>query len=96
MGTTIDEREGLTARQRAVLELLIAGAKRGCQPSYREIGAAMGINGTNGVAVHINALCRKGYVARNYGMNRALTIIDAPEPPPGMPIYDLNTIPWKR
>lgn len=57
--------EDLSPRQRAVLEYLAAVIqKRGVPPTFREIGAAMGIGSTNGVSEHIRALERKGYIER--------------------------------
>lgn len=43
----------------------------GIQPSYREIGDAMGIRSTNGVSDHIKALIRKGYLERLGGNGKA-------------------------
>ncbi len=57
--------EDLSPRQKEVLEYL-AGiiSKRGVPPTFREIGAAMGINSTNGVSEHIRNLEKKGYIER--------------------------------
>lgn len=57
--------EDLSPRQRELLEFMIATVEqRGVVPSYREIGAALGIGSTNAVSDHIKALIRKGYVQR--------------------------------
>jgi SOS-response transcriptional repressor LexA len=50
---------GLTKRQAEVLALIEGGS-----PTYREIGAALGLASTNGVNDHIAALVKKGRVAR--------------------------------
>jgi len=69
--------EDLSPRQRQILEF-IAAAKdtTGVVPSYREIGAALGIGSTNGVSDHLKALEKKGYLERggNPGSPRALRV----------------------
>lgn len=55
----------ITARQQEllnVIEKLMAEHKR--PPSVREIAAAMDIKSPNGVMVHLRALVKKGYVAK--------------------------------
>lgn len=53
----------LSPRQRDVLDFIIRTLDRlGTPPTYREIGDALGIASTNGVADHIKALARKGYL----------------------------------
>ena len=55
--------QGLSDRQRSILEFIHQRLmKDGVQPSYREIGDAMGIRSTNGVSDHIKALIRKGFL----------------------------------
>ena len=55
----------LSPRQKEILDFLCgAHDQRGVMPSYREIGAALGIKSTNAVSDHIKALIRKGYVER--------------------------------
>ena len=57
--------EDLSPRQKELLEFLISSVEQsGVVPSYREIGAALGIGSTNAVSDHIKALIRKGYVER--------------------------------
>jgi len=57
---------------------------QGVVPTYREIGAALGIGSTNGVSDHIKALVRKGYLERRGGRGapRALSITDKARPHP--------------
>ena len=65
MSTTnrVQEPGELTGRQREVFEFLWSYTlEHGYQPSYREIMEAFGASSTNGVACHIRALCRKGWV----------------------------------
>ena len=55
----------LSPRQREILDFLVAEVTRsGVVPSYREIGASLGIDSTNAVSDHIKALIKKGYVER--------------------------------
>ena len=74
--------QGLSDRQRSILEFIHQRLiDDGVQPSYREIGDAMGIRSTNGVSDHIKALIRKGYLERLGGsgkaaLARSLTITD--------------------
>jgi repressor LexA len=55
--------EDLSPRQRELLDFIgKAIEESGVVPSFREIGAALGIGSTNGVSDHIKALVRKGYI----------------------------------
>jgi repressor LexA len=58
--------EELSPRQRDVLDFISSTlAQRGLPPTYREIGDALGIASTNGVADHVKALVRKGYLKKD-------------------------------
>lgn len=60
--------EDLSPRQREILEFIVSAIDTtGVVPTYREIGAALGIGSTNGVSDHIKALERKGYLERTGG-----------------------------
>jgi repressor LexA len=64
----------LTPRQAEVLEYILRVLEeRGYPPSVREIGEALGMASTRGVMRHLEALERKGYIARAPGA-RALTV----------------------
>lgn len=54
----------LTARQREVLCHVLDGLGAGRCPTYRDLMAALGIASANGVACHVEALVRKGYLVR--------------------------------
>ena len=57
--------EDLSPRQRDVVDFICSTvAQRGFPPTYREIGDALGIASTNGVADHVKALIRKGYIKK--------------------------------
>jgi repressor LexA len=79
----------LTDRQDAILQFIRASIReRGYPPTFREIGAKMGIKSTNGVSDHLRALERKGYLRREDMKSRALRPVDddpvaGDELPPG-------------
>lgn len=57
--------EDLSPRQRDVVDFICSTvAQRGLPPTYREIGDALGIASTNGVADHVKALIKKGYLRK--------------------------------
>lgn len=49
--------------------------EKGYQPSLRELADAMGIRSTNGVADHVRALVRKGYIERTERQARSIRIV---------------------
>lgn len=58
----------LSPRQAEVLDVIRRAVdRRGFPPTYREIGDALGISSTNGVADHVKALVRKGYLRKAKG-----------------------------
>jgi repressor LexA len=58
--------KGLTKRQQAILEYIVDYVrKEGYPPSIREIGRDFKIGSLRGVTVHLDALERKGYIARS-------------------------------
>lgn len=60
--------EELSPRQRDVLDFIQSTiAQRSIPPTYREIGDALNISSTNGVADHVKALIRKGYLKKAQG-----------------------------
>lgn len=77
---------GLTKRQRLVLDIIATSLKAyGYPPTLREIGAAMGINSTNGVNDHLIALGRKGYIERDDLRSRGVRLTDLGAQVVGMP-----------
>jgi repressor LexA len=55
----------LTARQKRVLCLIVKGTlKNGYQPSMRDLMGTLKISSPNGIACHITALEKKGYLSR--------------------------------
>lgn len=73
----MDSRPPLSQRQRdtlAFIERFIA--THGYPPSLREMAEALGIRSTNGVADHVRALEKKGYLERTESRSRALRVGD--------------------
>ena len=76
--------DGLTARQRRVLEVIRdAVERRGYPPSMREIGEAVGLTSPSSVAHQLVSLERKGYLRRDPHRPRAIEVCspDAAAPP---------------
>ncbi|MBN1961527.1 MAG: transcriptional repressor LexA [Deltaproteobacteria bacterium] len=64
----------ITPRQREIYEFIQDRIRVwGYPPTIREIGEHLGIRSTNGVADHLKALKRKGYLTHNERKSRALT-----------------------
>lgn len=67
--------EALTSRQKEVLEIVSRHIEEyGYPPTLREIGAKLGVSGTLGVLKHLDALERKGYLRRQEGSTRGITL----------------------
>jgi len=67
--------DGLTARQRRVLEVIRdAVERRGYPPSMREIGEAVGLTSPSSVAHQLGSLERKGYLRRDPHRPRAIEV----------------------
>ncbi|WP_242511249.1 transcriptional repressor LexA [Pengzhenrongella frigida] len=68
--------DGLTARQRLVLETIRSSvAKRGYPPTMREIGEAVGLTSPSSVKHQLTALERKGYLRRDPNRPRAIEVM---------------------
>ncbi|AEI12523.1 transcriptional repressor LexA [Cellulomonas gilvus] len=68
--------DGLTARQRLVLETIRASVEsRGYPPSMREIGEAVGLTSPSSVKHQLTALERKGYLRRDPKRPRAIEVV---------------------
>ncbi len=71
--------EGLTARQRQVLEFINDEVRdRGYPPSVREIGEAVGLSSPSTVHAHLGALQDKGFLRRDPSKPRAIEIAYEP------------------
>lgn len=66
----------LTPRQAEVLDAIRAfKAKEDMMPTHRELGDLLGIASTNGIADHLRALARKGYVELRPLKSRAIRVL---------------------
>lgn len=73
----------LTSRQHACLAFIEEFIRsKGYAPTIREIGKHFGFSSTNGVTDHLNALERKGYLARPDGLCRAMSVLVSAEQAP--------------
>lgn len=71
-----DGRDGLTVRQRRVLEVIVNSVeRRGYPPSMREIGEAVGLTSPSSVAHQLASLERKGYLRRDPNRPRAIEVV---------------------
>ena len=65
----------LTNKQNKVLEFIQHQIMdRGHSPTIREIGEKFGIQSTNGVRTHLNALIKKGYLKKEKFISRGLEL----------------------
>ena len=77
-----DTGDGLTVRQRKVLEVIRnAVATRGYPPSLREIGELVGLTSPSSVAHQLSSLERKGYLRRDPNRPRAIEVISPDDQP---------------
>ena len=68
--------DGLTARQRLVLETIRSSVeRRGYPPSMREIGESVGLTSPSSVKHQLMALERKGYLRRDPNRPRAIEVV---------------------
>lgn len=71
-----EEVDGLTARQRLVLETIRSSVeRRGYPPSMREIGEAVGLTSPSSVKYQLTVLERKGYIRRDPHRPRAIEVV---------------------
>jgi repressor LexA len=72
---TPTEPRPLTDRQREVLDFIKANMHL-YSPTIREIATALSITSPNGVAAHLEALQRKGYIKRANKRARAIEVLN--------------------
>ncbi len=76
----MDLRRPMTPRQRQIYDLIVGSIQqRGYAPSIREIGSQLDIRSTNGVADHLKALIRKGYLQQDASKSRTWRPLQPPE-----------------
>jgi repressor LexA len=67
--------EQLTVRQQQVLEIITQYiGEYGYPPSLRDIGKQLSVTGTLGVMKHLEALEKKGYLRRQEGSSRGISL----------------------
>ncbi len=72
----LPEHDGLTVRQRIVLDMIRTAIEtRGYPPSMREIGEAVGLTSPSSVAHQLAALEKKGYIRRDPRLPRAMEVV---------------------
>lgn len=83
--------DDLSPRQVDVLEFITRTMEdRGFPPTYREIGDGLGISSTNGVADHVKALVKKGYLRKvGGGAARGLQLTEKCLEATGAPTLDV-------
>ena len=79
---------GLTARQRAILEVIRETVERqGYPPSVREIGVGVGLTSPSSVAHQLGTLEKLGYLRRDPNRPRALVVAE-PSAPAGLRLVE--------
>lgn len=74
----IDNRPELAPRQVEFLNFVEKyQASHGYSPTFREIGAGMGIKSTNGVLAHTRALQKKRYIRFDPCIARSIVLLEA-------------------
>ena len=73
-----DPGDGLTTRQRRVLEVIRNSVdRRGYPPSLREIGEAVGLASPSSVSHQVSALERKGFLRKDPNRPRAIEVLSS-------------------
>lgn len=87
LGEGAPDSEGLTRRQRLVLETIRASVEsRGYPPSMREIGEAVGLTSPSSVKHQLTVLERKGYLRRDPHRPRAIEVVQPDDSRPIAPL----------
>jgi repressor LexA len=77
-----DRGDGLTVRQRRVLEVIRNSVdRRGYPPSLREIGESVGLTSPSSVAHQLSTLERKGFLRRDPNRPRAIEVVSPDSTP---------------
>jgi repressor LexA len=83
------DNEGLTLRQRKVLEFIKESVEqRGFPPTIREIGDAVGLASTSSVSYQLITLQKKGFLRRDATKPRAVDVRLPSEMPNAVPLED--------
>ena len=75
-GRTSTEDDGLTSRQREILDFISrATTETGHPPTVREIGSEFGIGSPNGVVAHLRSMKSKGFIDWTPAQSRSLRVL---------------------
>ena len=79
----MDQRQPLTRVQERILDVIRDSVRvRGYPPSVRELAEQTDLSSTASVCHQLQVLQARGYILRERGAPRALTIVDDPNPGP--------------
>jgi repressor LexA len=91
----------LTVKQRAIYDFVVECVHvEGIPPSLTEIAAAFDLVSVSGVADHLRALERKGFIRRRRGVSRGIELVDvsrrrsAPDPAVEVPV--IGSLPARK
>ncbi|MEP7765272.1 transcriptional repressor LexA [Sanguibacter sp. 25GB23B1] len=85
--------DGLTARQRHVLETIRSSIEsRGYAPSMREIGLSVGLTSPSSVKHQLTALERKGFLRRDPNRPRAMELVHQDDSRDVEPLDETHTL----
>ena len=91
----------LTVKQRAIYDFIVERVHLdGIPPSLTEIATAFHLASASGVADHLRALDRKGFIRRRRGVSRGIELVDisrrraAPDPAVEVPV--IGSLPARR
>lgn len=90
----------LTDRQRAIYEFVVESIEeKGFPPSLMEIARAFGLSSPAGIAEHLKAIERKGYIRRRPGISRGIEVSHLEvrrSPSSGVRVPLVGTVPGGR
>jgi len=91
----------LTVKQRAIYDFIVECVDlHGIPPSLTEIAAAFHLASASGVADHLRALERKGFVRRRRGISRGIELVDVSRrgdaPAPAVQVPVIGSLPARK
>lgn len=91
----------LTVKQRAIYDFIVERIDlEGIPPSLTEIAAAFDLASASGVADHLRALERKGFVRRRRGVSRGIELVDVSRrggaPGPAVEVPVIGSLPARK
>ena len=91
----------LTVKQRAIYDFIVECVQlEGIPPSLTEIATAFHLASASGVADHLRALERKGFIRRHRGVSRGIELVDVSRrggaPAPAVEVPVIGSLPARR